>query len=47
MCEKCKELDEKTAHYRKIATQVTDERTLKEIEILIKGFEVEKEALHP
>jgi hypothetical protein len=24
-----------------------DERTLKGIEILIKGFEVEKEALHP
>jgi len=47
MCEKCKELDEKIAHYRKMAAQITDEQTLKVIDLMIKRFEAEKVALHP
>ena len=46
MCEKCKQLDEKIAHYRRIATQVTDEQTIKNIENLIKSLEAKKTALH-
>ena len=46
MCEKCKQLDGKIAHYRRIANQVTDEQTLKGIEALIRNFEAEKAALH-
>jgi len=46
MCEKCKQLDEKIAHYRRIATKVTDEQTIKNIENLIKSLEAKKTALH-
>ena len=46
MCEKCKQLDEKIVHYRRIATQVTDEQTIKSIDNLIKSLEAEKTALH-
>jgi len=43
MCEKCRKLDEKIAHYREVAM---DERTLEGIEMLIRNLEAEKAALH-
>jgi|KBSSwiStaDraftv2_1062776.scaffolds.fasta_scaffold2511531_1 hypothetical protein len=46
MCEKCKELDECIAHYRKVASGVREEQTLKSIEILVSSFEAEKQARH-
>jgi len=46
MCEKCRKLDEKIAHYREVATWVMDERTLEGIEMLIRNLEAEKAALH-
>jgi hypothetical protein len=46
MCEKCKQLDEKTARYQRIASKVTDEQTLKGIDTLIRNCEAEKAALH-
>jgi hypothetical protein len=46
MCEKCKELDECIAHYRKVASAVSDEQTLKSISILVRSFEAEKRFRH-
>jgi len=47
MCEKCKELDDRIGHYRRLATQVSDQATLESIELLIQKSEMDKKALHP
>jgi hypothetical protein len=47
MCEKCKELDSKIAHFRSLSSVVTDRMTLDGIETLIERYQAEKKALHP
>jgi len=47
MCEKCTALDSKTAHYRSLATRITDPLTLKGIAELIKEMMEAKAAFHP
>jgi hypothetical protein len=47
MCEKCVELDEKINHYGRLASSVTDPRTLDGINELIEKMKEQKVALHP
>ena len=47
MCTKCAELNDKIAHYDKLAKQVTDRRTLDGIAGLVKQMTDEKAGLHP
>lgn len=47
MCEKCKELDDKIAHYSRMAGHITDQQTLDGIAAMIKQMTAEKAAMHP
>ena len=47
MCEKCKAIDKKIGHYRKLATLVTDGQTLDGIGILIAKLEPIKRSCTP
>jgi hypothetical protein len=47
MCETCTQLDDKIAHYVRLATAVTDQLTLEAIEKLVAELRDEKAALHP
>jgi hypothetical protein len=47
MCGKCKEFDEKIAHYRRIGVYIADELTLAAIKQLIDKASAGKAALHP
>jgi hypothetical protein len=47
MCDKCEELDEKIAHYRRLQNSITDELTLTGIKQLIEEAAAGKAALHP
>jgi len=47
MCAKCAELDFKLAHYRQMATRITDAATLDGIAGLTKELVNAKAALHP
>jgi hypothetical protein len=47
MCDKCAEFDFKIAHYRQMATRLTDELTRDGIAGLIKELANAKAALHP
>ena len=47
MCDKCSELNEKIARYRRISNFVTDKLTLEGIRGLIGRYEAEKRELHP
>ena len=47
MCERCREIDARVAHYRQLAAHVTDRQTLDGIRQIIDGLEREKAALHP
>jgi hypothetical protein len=47
MCEKCTELDSKAAHYRFLATRITDPLTLKGIAELIEEIREAKAGFHP
>ena len=42
MCGKCKEFDDKIAHYRRMETYITDELTLQGIKQLIEIAAAEK-----
>jgi hypothetical protein len=46
MCEKCRALDERIDHYRKISCWVNDKRTLESIQVLIAKYEADKKTLH-
>jgi hypothetical protein len=46
MCSRCKEFDEKIAHYQRIGIYVTDELTLTGIKQLIEQASAGKAALH-
>jgi hypothetical protein len=47
MCNKCTELDDKIAHYKRISTCITDRLTLDRIKELLQQMKAEKSALHP
>jgi hypothetical protein len=47
MCETCTQLDDKIAHYMRLATGITDQLTLEAIEKLVAELRDEKAALHP
>jgi hypothetical protein len=47
MCEGCRKIEEKIAHYREMASYVMDRPTLDSIDVLIARLEEEKGALHP
>jgi hypothetical protein len=47
MCWRCDEIGKKIEHYRKLATRITDERSLKGVELLIARLNETKEGLHP
>jgi hypothetical protein len=47
MCEKCKELDDKINHYRRIAASINDQLTIDRIGELVARLEAEKAAFHP
>lgn len=47
MCEKCRELDDKVEHYRRIASAITDELTIDRIRLLIVDLSDQKARLHP
>jgi hypothetical protein len=47
MCEKCVEIDRKIDHYRWLANQINDARTVQGLDELIRQLKAEKRALHP
>jgi hypothetical protein len=47
MCGKCKELDSKIEHYRRLAASINDKLTIDRIEELAASLEAKKAALHP
>jgi hypothetical protein len=47
MCDKCKELDDKSKHYLRIAASINDQLTIDRIGELVARLEAEKAALHP
>jgi hypothetical protein len=47
MCWQCEEIDQTIRHYHGLRSQITDEGSLKGIEILIATLEADKKALHP
>jgi hypothetical protein len=47
MCDKCKELDEKIEHYRRIGRYINDQLTLERLNAVIDDAELQKAALHP
>jgi hypothetical protein len=47
MCSQCDELDGKIEHYRRLSKMLTDKITLEGIEVLIKKYQADKQALHP
>jgi hypothetical protein len=46
MCEKCDEMDDKIAHYKRLAVQITDRLTLDGIDQLVNRLKSEKVDLH-
>jgi len=46
MCWKCDEIDKKIQHYRALAGRITDEQSLKGIDLLIAELEKTKKELH-
>jgi hypothetical protein len=47
MCKNCDEIDNKIDHYRWLASQFDDKRTIQALDKLIQQYEDEKHALHP
>jgi hypothetical protein len=47
MCEKCIEIDEKIARYKRVAVSILDQATIDGLQILIERAEAEKKTLHP
>jgi hypothetical protein len=47
MCWKCEEIDRTIRHYHDLGCRITDEGSLKSLEILIARLEADKNALHP
>jgi hypothetical protein len=47
MCDKCKQIDDRIDHFRKMASYVMDRPVLDSFAIAIANLEAEKAALHP
>jgi hypothetical protein len=47
MCDKCRELDDRIEHYRRLAASINDKLTIDRIEELVANLAAEKVALHP
>jgi hypothetical protein len=47
MCDQCKQLDGRIAHYQEMALHVLDRHLLDGIDLLVAKLEAEKKALHP
>jgi hypothetical protein len=47
MCERCREINERVAHYQLSAARLTDRQALEGIQHIIGKLEQEKAALHP
>jgi hypothetical protein len=47
MCDKCKKVDERIEHYRRINSSITDQLTVDRIKELIVGLEAQKADFHP
>lgn len=47
MCVKCVKIDEKIAHYRRLAASITDQLTIDRIADLIREMQATKAKLHP
>jgi len=47
MCEKCKPIDDKIAHYQFLRSAVLDQQTVDGIEQLMQELEMQKKELHP
>jgi hypothetical protein len=47
MCDKCRKLDERIKHYRRLAASINDKLTIDRFEELVANLEAEKAALHP
>jgi hypothetical protein len=47
MCDKCRELDDRIEHYRRLAASINDKLTVDRIEELVARLDAEKAALHP
>ena len=47
MCDKCVKIDEKIAHYRRLAASVTDQLTIDRIGDMIREMQAAKSQLHP
>jgi hypothetical protein len=47
VCEKCEAIDERIAHYKRLARAITDPLMLERIRDLISQMDAEKAALHP
>ena len=47
MCEGCRKIEEKIAHYREMASYVMDRPILDSIDVLVAQLEEEKRVLHP
>jgi hypothetical protein len=47
MCDKCVEIDKKIEHYRRLASQITDQQFIERALALIAELEGNKKALHP
>jgi hypothetical protein len=47
MCDRCLQVDDKIAHYRRISQYVTDQFTRDRLEKLFDEMRAEKLALHP
>jgi hypothetical protein len=47
MCDKCKELDKKIEHYRKVAGALNDRLTIDHLNRMIADMVAPKAALHP
>ena len=46
MCWKCEQIDKEVGHYRSLSARVTDERSVKSLDILITKLEAEKKVVH-
>jgi hypothetical protein len=47
MCGACDQLDEKTEHYKKVISAMTDQLTIERITALVAELEAQKAKLHP
>jgi hypothetical protein len=47
MCEECRRLDDRIAHYQYLLRAIIDRQTVDTIEDLIWKLEAQKKALHP